>query len=342
MRRANGLFSRIASLDNLRLAFLTARRGKQQAPDVREFSFRIDTALQEMRRGLLAGDYPLGRYRQFVIHDPKERLITAPCFPERVLHHAIMNVCEPVFERALVFDTFACRQGKGHLAALERARGFSRRCSWFLQLDVRKYFDSIPHDRLMTRLTRLFRERALLELFARILATGSVGKTGLPIGSLMSQHFANQYLAPFDRFVKEDLCVPGFVRYMDDSVLWSDSKPLLRSALARSEAFLRNELALTLKPAAPLNRTALGMTFLGARVYPDHSELPRTVRVRLRRKLVAVDRDLLEGRIDALSAQRQGTALLATTRHAGLRTWRFRHRLVQQLSADDHEVARTG
>jgi hypothetical protein len=121
-----------------------------------------------MRDELLRGTYSLGRFRQFVIHDPKERIITAPCFPERVLHHGVMNVCEPVFERWLIDDTYACRRGRGRVAAVLRAREFTCRFPFYLKLDIRKYFDSVPHDELVARLHRLFKDGRLLELFARI------------------------------------------------------------------------------------------------------------------------------------------------------------------------------
>jgi RNA-directed DNA polymerase len=140
MRRANHLFETIVDRENLRLAVHRALRGKRSKGDARAFVAKLDENLEWMLSALLRGDFPLGVYNQFTIFDPKERLITAPCFPERVLHHAIMNVCEPVFERWLIADTFACRKGKGRLVALQRARTFSRRFPFFLKLDIRKYY----------------------------------------------------------------------------------------------------------------------------------------------------------------------------------------------------------
>ncbi len=106
----------------------------------------LERNLADLAEGLRDGTYPLGRARQFLIHDPKERVITAPLFAERVLHQAVMNVCEPQFESWLITDTFACRKGKGRNAALARARQFAGRFDHFLKLDVRKYFDSISHE----------------------------------------------------------------------------------------------------------------------------------------------------------------------------------------------------
>ena len=175
----------------------------------------------------------MGRFRQFVIRDPKERIISAPPFAERVLHHALMNVCEPHLERWLIPDTFACRAGKGRDRRSRSRRHFAGRFPFFFKLDIRKYFDSVPHDRLLDRLARRFKDRPLLDLFGRIVRSfrASLGR-GLPIGSLTSQHFANFYLGWFDRFVKETLRLRGYMRYMDDMALWADDRATLRAALS--------------------------------------------------------------------------------------------------------------
>ncbi len=290
MKRAGNLFERIADRDNLRLAFSKAVRGKRDRRDARNFAEHLEANLQAMRQGLLRGNVPVGRFHQFVIHDPKERVITAPCFEERVLHHAIMTVCEPVFERWLIADTYACRVGKGRLAALDCARQFAHRFPVFLKLDIRKYFDSISHDELLRRLACLFKDRRLLELLERIIRSfrGPVGR-GVPIGSLTSQHLANFYLGWFDRFAKEQIRAKGYVRYMDDMVLWCDSPHVLSEHLTASRNFLNRELMLDLKESPYINRAGHGMDFLGCRVFPRQLALNRRSRTRFRRKLVALD-----------------------------------------------------
>ena len=220
MTRMGNLMEKILARDNLRLAYAKAVRGKRGKTDARAFGAALEDNLQQMSNQVRDGTFPLGVCHQFTIYDPKQRLITAPCFRERVLHHAIMNVCEPVFERWLIHDTYACRAGKGRVAALQRAQHFARRNPFFLNMDIRKYFDSIPHQRLYEKLCRLFKDSALLELFRQILDSHSSSQRGLPIGSLTSQHFANFYLGHLDRFVKEHLRVRGYVRYMDDFVIW--------------------------------------------------------------------------------------------------------------------------
>jgi retron-type reverse transcriptase len=335
------LFDRILDRDNLRLAFSKALQGKRARPEAREFAADLEQNLSRMQSELSSGTLEVGRFRQFVIRDPKERIITAPCFAERILHHAVMNVCEPVFDRWLIDDTFVCRRRKGRLAALQRTLQFAGRFPCFLKLDIRKYFDSVAHARLLQRLERRFKDRKLLALFESIIGNfrGEMGR-GLPIGSLTSQHFANFYLGWFDRFVKERLRVPGYVRYMDDMVIWGESTDHLRAILELCSSFLIAELELNLKPPH-LNRTAHGMDFLGCRVFPGHIKLNARSPRRFQRKLLRLESEFLAGEIGEPELQQRGTALVAFTRGAGVVSWRFRSAVLQRMPVSGHE-ARTG
>ena len=249
MKRAGRLMERVLDRETLREAYARAARGKRTKRDAAAFGARLDENLAGLSRDLAEGTYTVGPYHQFTIFDPKERLITAPCFRDRVLHHALALVCEPVFERLLIADTFACRRGKGREAAVERAKQFARRYPWFLKLDIRKYFNSIDHERLLELLGRKFKDRRLLDLFGRIIASYEVAPgRGVPIGSLTSQHFANFYLAGLDRFVKEGLQAGGYVRYMDDFVVWDEGGTRLATMRDRIGEFVERELSLALKP----------------------------------------------------------------------------------------------
>ena len=156
MRRTGNLYDAIHDPENLRLAFCKARRGKEDRREVRKFARDLEGNLSRLRDDLAGETAAVGEYRHFRVRDPKERTIYAAAFPERVLHHAVMNVCDPVFERFQIFDSYATRRGKGTFAALERARRFTGSNAWFLKLDVRKYFDSVDHGILKGQLRRLF------------------------------------------------------------------------------------------------------------------------------------------------------------------------------------------
>lgn len=335
MRRATKLFDRIPEWDNLRLAFHQAARGRRGQHQVRQFASDMDFRLTVMAEGLHAGTFPVGRFQQFLIRDPKERVITAPCFDERVLHHAIMNVCEPVMDRWLIDDTFACRVGKGREAAVQRAHYFCHAAGWFLKLDVRKYFDSVSHQILFGLLQRRFKDRRLLELLDRIIKSyrGQL-RVGLPIGSLTSQHFANFYLGWLDRFVKETLRVRRYARYMDDMVLWHPSRDALREIHSRCCAFAATQLALEFKPAE-MRRTAGGVPFLGCRVFPSHVELSRRSKTRWRRRVVLLERAERLGLLSESELQQRLTSITAFAQAAGVKSWRFRQAVLKQRLVDD-------
>ena len=298
--------------------------------------------LARLRDGLITGDYPVGDYRRFTIHDPKEREICAASFGERVLHHALMNVCEPFFDKWLIFDSYASRLGKGQVAAVRRAREFAHRHEWFMKCDFRKYFDSIPHDRLKDALAQRFKDPRLLVWFSRIIDTyEKTPGCGLPIGNLTSQHFANFYLDPLDRMLSSGeatrasfprgACDRGsgalaasskYVRYMDDFVFWSDDKDSLLLLRRTVVDFARETLGLELKQMPFVNRTRYGMDFLGMRVSPNAIHLGRASRVRYRRKLKAYERCFDEGGWSEEEFQARVTSLTAFTEQANARSWR--------------------
>ena len=316
MKRCGGLFEKIASLDNLLLAYCKARRGKQLAPEVMEFGRHLDTNLASLRRGLLDGSLTIGNYHCFTVYDPKERVICAAPFHERVLHHAIMNLCESRFERFQIFDSYACRKGKGVYAALERALRFARASDWFLKLDVRKYFDSVDQTVLRGQLRGLFREKPLLGLLDRILSSYQTASgKGLPIGNLTSQFFANHYLATMDHFIKETLRVRRYVRYMDDFVLWDSNKETLRERAKQIADSLAATPRLDLKKPC-MNRCAQGMSFLGYRVFPHGLTLTRRSRDRFRRKMQWIENKLRTGEWNERQAADHALPLLAFVRHA--------------------------
>ena len=320
----------IADAENLRLAFWKAAKGKRGKTDCLMFQSRLDENLSALGAELLAGNVSVGDYHYFKVHDPKERLICAATFRERVLHHALMNVCEPVLERAAVFDSYACRKGKGRVLAVARAQGYARTHRWFLKMDIRKYFDSIHQPKLRALLGRKFKNPVLLGIFDRILASYHITpERGLPIGNLTSQHFANFYLSPLDRFLKETLRREAYVRYMDDFVVWGESGSELRAVCERVREFLEAELKLELKVNTAINRTAFGMDFLGYRLYPGTVRLARRSKVRFTRKFRRYEAAQRCGQWSELKLQQRMQALLAFVMPA--ESGAFRRHVLQQF-----------
>ena len=283
MKRQGWLIHKIASMENLQLAYYKAQRGKMKKAEVQVFGRRLQSSLRELQQQILSGEVEAGGYHYFTIYEPKQRMICSAPFSQRVLHHALMNICHPFFDRQQVAGSFASRTGKGTCAALDRARYYHRRYAWFLKLDVRKYFDSIDHDILKEQLFRLFKDVQLLRILAKIIDSYAVvsGK-GVPIGNLTSQYFANHYLSSVDHRMFEVLHLPGYVRYMDDMVLWDDNQERLLHAGRELEFQAKTNLKLSLKPFC-LNRCDKGMPFLGYLLYPDCVRLSQ----RSRRRFVA-------------------------------------------------------
>ena len=267
MKRAGNLYGRICDTDNIRLAFYKASRRKHDRAEIIDFKRYFESNIRTIHDQLVRQKPDLGHYRLFKVHDPKPRVICAASFPERVLHHAVMNMCEPVFESYATYDSFACRKNKGTHRAVSRAKKYAGLHPWFLKMDIRKYFDSIDHDILLSMLSKRFKDKRLMTLFGQILASyHTLPSKGLPIGNLASQHLANFYLSGFDHWIKEDLKISGYVRYMDDFIVFGKDKNSLKSTLEHIRAYLKDNLALSLKDPILLNRCSHGIPFLGFRV----------------------------------------------------------------------------
>jgi retron-type reverse transcriptase len=317
MKRTGDLYVRIADSENLRLAFWKAQKGKKDRQEVQEYRQQLEENLQTLRASLLNRDVPVGDYRYFTVRDPKERRICAASFRERVLHHAMMNLCEPVFERYAIHDTYACRPGKGTHRAVTRAREFGKRFRFCLKMDIAGCFDSIDHEVLMRMLARLFKDRELLNLFEHILASYQTapGK-GLPIGNLTSQHFANFYLGRLDHFVKETLRTKGYLRYMDDFLAFGNSPEELKVLLSRIRDYLDDELHLELKKGIQLKPSKAGVSFLGYRLFPDRIGLTRRSRQRFIDKLRLYEGDYLRGALPESELSRRMQSVIAFTEWA--------------------------
>lgn len=337
MKRSHVGLEDLADWHNLTAAFQRAALGKGRSQEVIEFKSNHLEHLATLGRDILDGSVAVGDMRRFHIYDPKHRIIHAPCFRERVLHHALMNHVGPELDRALVADTYACRVGKGALAAVLRAQQHLRCWRWYGKADMRNYFASIDHTILLELLTRRFKNQGLLALMGRIIHShhSSPGK-GLPIGALTSQQFANYYLSGLDRHLLETCRVGGFVRYMDDLVWWGDSRESVRKVWDSASRYASESLSLEIKQPRQIGRSEQGLCFCGYRIFPGRLLLSRRRKrryIECRNKWEFAYR---HGSINSLGLQAGYAGALAITVHADAAAWR---RQQLQTSPLDESIA---
>lgn len=323
------MFETLTSWENLLRAYRAASRGKRRHPNVAAFEHGLEDELAALRHELVERSYRPGKYTSFYIHEPKRRLISAAPFRDRVVHHALVQMIEPTFERSFVSDSYANRAGKGTHRALDRCQHLARRHAFVLQLDLRQFFPSIDHGVLRSRLAAKVEDEGVLWLIDQILASGAgvldhdydmvyfpgddlfaINRLrGLPIGNLTSQFWANVLLNPIDHFIVRDLRCSGYVRYVDDLLLFSEAKSFLWEAKSAMEERLVR-LRLTMHPGAHPRPVREGIPFLGFVVWPERRRLKQRNGMRYRRRLHELVRALEAGEIspEALIASVQGWA----------------------------------
>ena len=304
MRSHGQLWDKIVSDENLLLAWRNFRRNHARHPATLKFQSRLEENLAEIRRQLVEGTWEPSDYHQFRVYEPKPRTISAVKVPDRVVHHALCNVCAPLMERRFIEQSYACRAGKGSHAALRRVRELAKRSRYYLKVDVKSYFESVRHDILLGIFDRMFRERLVRELARKIVThpiPGHEPGRALPIGNLTSQWFANLYLDGCDHYVVDGLGFGSrYVRYMDDMLVFSDSKAEIWGGYNEIRHWLRENRQLALKDAATIVAPVTeGIPFLGLRVWRGcwryrHSRLKRTKRS-ARKYFRAYDRGVCDG-----------------------------------------------
>ena len=284
-----GLWPQIIDWDNLFQSYRRARLGKRYRAEVLEFDDRLEENLTNIQNHLIWKSWSPGAWRQFTVTDPKIRLIQAPPFPDRVVHHALVDTIEPYFESKMIKDSYACRIGKGTQAAVFRLQHMLQKARrkyakvYALKADISKYFPSIHHARLLEILAGTIRDKNALWLSEKIIRNSGYESRGLPVGALTSQLFANVYLDRLDHQVKDQWGVKHYLRYMDDFVILAESKRNLWSMLRRIERFLVMDLGLALNPKTAVFPAAKGIDFAGYRTWPTHI-LPRKRNIKRTKK----------------------------------------------------------
>jgi hypothetical protein len=347
MKTFKNLYPRICAFENLELAFRKARRGKRHRANVAAFEGNLDLELLSLQDDLLSGAYRPGGYRHFTLYEGKPRRISAAPFRDRVAHHALCNIIEPIWEARFIHDSYACRVGKGTHAALDRCTYFARRHPYVLQADIVQFFPSVDLAILRGVLAHTIADPPTVALIDHILDSGAdvhaanyqmqwfpgddllaaIRPRGLPIGNQTSQFWANVYLNELDQFVKQTLHCPAYLRYCDDLLLFAEDKPTLHRWRREIEQFLAG-LRLSIHPdKTSIHPVGAGVPFLGFQVFPDHRRLQRANGVRFQRRVRPLLQRYERREIDLerLSASVHGW--IAHAAHGD--TWGLRRRLLR-------------
>lgn len=333
MKTWKNLYPKICSFENLLLASSKARTGKRYRRNVYLFERDLENNLFLLQDELLSCSWRPGRYRRFYVQESKRRLISAAPYRDRIVHHALCNVIEPLFDRTFIYDSYACRKGKGTHAAADRYTDFSRKMRYVLKCDISRYFDNIKHDILFSELERKIADRDVLNLCEKIIRShGDEGLLwpsgrGIPIGNQTSQFFSNLYLNRFDHWIKEKLRMRYYIRYVDDFVILDNSKKKLHSLIPVIEEKL-NAIGLELHPKKrnvfPVTE---GCNFMGYIIWPYHRRLRPSNGYRFQRKLKNMAFLYREGKMDYESILSSIMSWIGHASHAdtnGLRKAIFR------------------
>lgn len=300
------VYDELSCLENLYQAYVRARKGKRFKEPAAWFEMQLEDNLVCLHKQLVAQTYRPGSYRHFYIHDPKTRLISAAPFRDRVVHHAVVSVLEPYYERRFSHASFACRKGMGTHRAMESAHWGIRNHPWFLKGDIVKFYPSVDHEALKRLLFAKIDDARLHRLLELIIDSGKgvldeeapamwfagddlltpcLHARGLPIGNLTSQFFANVLLNELDQFVHREIKPRHYVRYMDDFLLFDCCKQKLCDARPRIESAL-SELRLRLHPRKSCVRaSSQGVRYLGFKLTPVTRRLARENLSRFRRRM---------------------------------------------------------
>lgn len=333
MKRHGNLYQQIVSFENIFYASRKARKGKRFKRSTALFEFALEKNIYKIIECLKNKTYEPGCYRDFFIYDPKLRLISAAPYFDRVIHHAIINVIEPLIGKAFIYDTYACIRNKGTHRAVRRYKKFQENNKYVLKCDIRKYFPTVDHNILIKKLEKKIKCKDTLWLLKKIinsrkesenqfyfpgddLFTPMQREKGIPIGNLTSQFFANLYLNDFDHYVKEQLRIKYYIRYCDDFVIFDNCKNKLNKIKNNIQNFLDTERLKLHKNKTRVYRTSDGVDFLGYRIYPEYTKVRKSIVKAYRKRLKILEKNYNKGKIELDKVKASLMSWIGHVKHA--------------------------
>lgn len=292
MKKFGQLYDKICSIENLILADEKARKGKANTYGVRKHDKNRNANIALLHKQLTEGTFRTSDYSIFTIYEPKERQIyRLPYFPDRIVHHSIMNVLEPIWMSVFTTDTYSCIKKRGIHAAAEKLKHVLKTDKngtiYCLKIDIKKFYPSVDHNILKEIIRRKIKDKRLLLLLDEIIDSAP----GLPIGNYLSQYFANLYLAYFDHWIKENKCISHYFRYADDIVILGSNKAELHALLVEINHYFVENLHLQVKENFQIFPVeSRGIDFVGYVFYHGRTRLRKSIKQNLFRKLSKLNR----------------------------------------------------
>lgn len=324
------IYNHIISKDNLLIAWQEFKIGKKNKNDVQIFEYNLAENIISLHNDLKTKSYQHGYYSSFYIHDPKLRHIHKASVRDRVLHHAVMRIIEPIFETSFIFDSYSSRTGKGTHKAVLRLNEFGWKLSrnntrtvWALKCDIKKFFGSIDHQVLFDLISKRINDKEALGLIKEIIQSYPKKcldiqnrNSGIPLGNLTSQLFSNIYLNPFDQFIKRNLKARFYLRYADDFVVLNLNRECLVMLIPLIQNYLNYQLKLTLHPdKIVLRKWNQGIDYLGYVIFPYFILLRTKTKRRIFRKIKENSLLLKAGSIDLFSYNQSLQSYLGILKH---------------------------
>ncbi|MCZ8021193.1 MAG: reverse transcriptase/maturase family protein [Cyclobacteriaceae bacterium] len=287
MKRINNIFEKIVSIENLQLADKKAQKGKANQYGVKLHLKNQESNIIQLHHTLISGKYKTSQYDVFTIYEPKERLVyRLPYYPDRITHHAVMNILEPIFVETFTKDTYSCIKGRGiHklFYTLKEDLKDQANTTYCLKFDIKKFYPSINHDVLKSMLRKKIKDARLLQLLDEIIDSAP----GLPIGNYLSQYLANFYLSYFDHWIKEEMKVKYYYRYADDIVILNSCKQTLHDLLIKIKQYLRNIKLEVKENHQVFPVTSRGIDYVGYKFYHTHTLIRKSIKKSFARKIAS-------------------------------------------------------
>ena len=334
MKTEKHVLDAICTIKNALKAYQKARKCKRYRPEVLRFEASRETNLARAILDIRNGTYKAGRYYVFKVYEPKERLIMALPFYDRVIQHMIVNIIEPIFEKRFVFHSYACRKDKGAHAASDTLSRWLYNLQikqgkkiYAINADIHHYFQSIDHEVLKEEVRRYISDKAVLKILDHIIDHNGIypDGVGIPVGNLTSQLFANVYLNILDHYIKHNLGVRYYLRYMDDFIILGEDPAQLRKELQQINEFVENRLHLHLNPKTTIIAAKNGVDFVGYRHFPSFRILRKGATRRIKKLLHAFK----TGEVDEELFDRSMESRIGHARHAD--TFKLCEELLEEM-----------